>query len=324
MIRFSRAFAKTEARIRNLEIWIPWIFMKPIPTHDTRAFREKYIHQKAGALLKPGFDKFFIVRVEEMIRLMKLPVPPVRTATHTLIYLTAGEAVMTIGSNTHTIHAHECLIVPAAQVFSFDNVDLNKGYLCNFHDDMVLSTPGQKARDLALLQIWANPRITLGPETSGFIHHLLQRLLTLYTENGINDKPLIQSYLLAVLSELNRIVLPVMQAGNSQSVNIAREFQRLVHTHFRTKHRVADYAAMLHISPNHLNKSVKATTGKSPSRWIDEIIVLEAKVLLYQSRQAISDIAAELGLQDPSYFSRLFKKYEGVTPQAFRGRIEKS
>jgi AraC-like DNA-binding protein len=87
---------------------------------------------------------------------------------------------------------------------------------------------------------------------------------------------------------------------------------------------VAEYAALLHISPNHLNKSVKAATGKSPSRWIDEAIVLEAKVLLYQSQYTIGDIATELGLEDPSYFSRLFKKYEGITPQAFRSRIEKS
>jgi AraC-like DNA-binding protein len=298
--------------------------MKTIPTHDARTFREKYIQPKVDAVLKPGFDKFFIVPVEDMIRLMKLPVPPVRTTSHTLIYLTEGEAVMTIGSHTYTIVAHECLIVPAAQVFSFDNVDINKGYLCNFHNDMVLSTPGQKARDIGLLQIWANPRITLSLETSGFIHHLLQRLLALYAESGIKDKSLIQSYLLAVLNELGRVTQPVIQAAGNQAMNIARQFQSLVHTHFKTQHRVADYAAMLHVSPNHLNKSVKAATGKSPSRWIDEAIVLEAKVLLYQSHHTISDVATEIGLQDPSYFSRLFKKYEGITPQTFRSRIEKS
>lgn len=296
--------------------------MKTIPTHDTRDFNEKYV--QPNGLLKAGFDKFFIVPVQDMIHLMKLPVPPVRTTTHSLIYLTEGDAVMTIGSDTYTIHAHDCLIVPAAQVFSFSNIDHNKGYLCNFHNDMVLSTPGQKARDLELLQIWANPRITLRPETSGFVHNLLQRLLALYTENGINDKPLIQSYLLAVLSELNRVAQPANQPAGNQAVNIARQFQSLVHAHFKAKHRVADYAAMLHVTPNHLTKSVTNATGKSPSRWIDEAIVLEAKVLLYQSHHTIGDIAAEIGLQDPSYFSRLFKKYEGVTPQAFRSRIEKS
>jgi len=296
--------------------------MPHIPTHDSLSFNKKYV--QANALLKPGFDQFFIVPVQDMIRLMKLPVPPVRTTSHSFIYLTEGEAVMTIGSDTYTIHAHECLIVPAAQVFSFDKIDLNKGYLCNFHNDMVLSTPGRKARDLGLLQIWANPRIRLNPETSGSVHNLLQRLLSLYVQNGISDRGLLQSYLLALLSELDRAAQPAARHAPNQGVNIARQFRSLLHTHFRTRQRVADYAAMLHISPNHLNKAVKAATGKSPSIWIDEAIVLEAKVLLYQSQYAISDIAGELGLHDPSYFSRLFKKYEGITPQGFRARIEKS
>jgi AraC family transcriptional regulator, transcriptional activator of pobA len=300
----------------------------PITTYDTVAFREKYIESKqlVNTLLKPGFDKFFIVPVQDMIRLMKLPVPPVRTNTHTLIFLTEGEGIMNIGSDTYTVLANECLIVPAGQVFSFNNVDLNKGYLCNFHQDLITTLAGQKAwlRDMEFLQVWANPRIILDQQTAGFVQNLLHRLLTAYTQQGITDKPLIQSYLLALLCEINRVAQPVVKTAETQATQIARKFRTLVHTHFKTKHRVADYAALLHISPNHLNKSVKAATTKSPSRWIDEAIVLEAKVLLYQSHRAISDIATEVGLQDPSYFSRLFKKYEGITPQTFRKRIEKS
>lgn len=92
---------------------------------------------------------------------------------------------------------------------------------------------------------------------------------------------------------------------------------------FREKY-IEPQQVLMHVSPNHLNKAVKAATAKSPTKWIDEAIVLESKVLLYQSHRSISDIAAEVGLQDPSYFARLFKKYEGITPQTFRKRIEKS
>jgi AraC family transcriptional regulator, transcriptional activator of pobA len=287
-----------------------------INTYDTNAFREKYIEpqQVLNSMLKPDFDKFFIVPVQDMIRLMKLPVPPVRTTTNTIIFLTEGDAVMTIGSDTYTIFANECLVVPAGQVFSFNNVDLNKGYLCNFHQDLITTLAGQKAwlRDMEFLQVWANPCIKLDEQTAGFVQNLLQRLLVGYTEGGITDKPLIQSYLLALLCEINRVALPASRPAETQAVHIARKFRTLVHTHFKSKHRVADYAALLHVSPNHLNKAVKAATTKSPTKWIDEAIVLEAKVLLYQSHRSISEIAAEVGLQDPSYFARLFKKYEGI------------
>jgi AraC-like DNA-binding protein len=87
---------------------------------------------------------------------------------------------------------------------------------------------------------------------------------------------------------------------------------------------VGEYAQALHVTPNHLNKAVKGVTGKSPSRWIDETLVLEAKVLLHQTDLSVGEVAAALGLFDASYFSRLFKKYAGVTPVAFRKKIEKS
>jgi YesN/AraC family two-component response regulator len=81
---------------------------------------------------------------------------------------------------------------------------------------------------------------------------------------------------------------------------------------------------MLHVSPNHLNKCVKLSTGKTPSEWINESLVLEAKALLFQSEELIGNIAMELGINDSSYFSRLFKKYEGKSPLEYRQMIELS
>lgn len=79
--------------------------------------------QKLNDILKSDFGIFFITRVEDMIRLIRLPVPPTRATTHTFIYLTEGEAVMSIGSEAYTIYKDECLVVPAGQVFSFNNLD---------------------------------------------------------------------------------------------------------------------------------------------------------------------------------------------------------
>lgn len=129
-----------------------------IKTYDTKSFRERIIEpeEKANKLLKTDFNKFFIVKVEDLIRLIKLPVPPTRAATHTLIFLTAGEAIMTIASETCKIHKDECLVVPAGQVFSFDNLDINKGYLCNFHNDIIIGKFGKTEllKDFEFLNVW--------------------------------------------------------------------------------------------------------------------------------------------------------------------------
>lgn len=299
-----------------------------IKTYSGESFRENYIDTKPSvdALLKTDFGKFFIVRVEELIRLMKLPVPPTRTGNHTLIYLTDGEAVLTIGSETYKIVKDECLIVPAGQVFSFDTVDLNQGYLCNFHNDVLIGKFGKPEllKELDFLRVWGNPRISLDSQTSTFVAHLASRMLINYSDHGLTQPDIIQSYLVALLCEINRAYKPVSTSPQTNAVLITNRFKELIFDNIRTTHLVIDYAARLHITPNHLNKSVKAITGKSPTKWIDEAIVLEAKVLLYQSNLSINEVATEVGLLDPSYFSRLFKKYEGITPLAFRQMIETS
>ena len=81
---------------------------------------------------------------------------------------------------------------------------------------------------------------------------------------------------------------------------------------------------MLNVSPNHLNKAIKLITLKSPSDWIRTTLINEAKVLLFQTDFSIQEIASELGIDDQSYFARLFKKQEGVTPVEYRKMIDLS
>lgn len=302
--------------------------LSSIKTYSGETFRQRYVQPEpdVDSLLKTDFGRFFIVRVEAMIRRMKLPVPPARSTNHTLIFLTGGEATMTIGSQTYTIHPNECLVVPAGQVFSFSRADENEGYLCNIHPDFLIGKFGRAdlLREYEFLRVWGNPRIRLDSATGGFVAHLLERLLLHYTQRGLTQPDLLQAGFLTLLCELNQAYQPTSAAPQTRAVLLTNRFRELLFTHLRTHHRVADYAALLSVSPNHLNKSVKATTGKSPMKWIDEAIVLEAKVLLYQTTLSVGEVAAQVGILDASHFSRLFRKYEGITPLTFRKLIEKA
>lgn len=299
-----------------------------IKTYTGESFGTHYFQPQidASGLLKIDFGTFFIIRLEEMTRLMKLPVPPTRVNNHTLIYLTRGETTMKIGSETHRIHPNEGLVVPAGQVFSFDTVQDNQGYLCSVHPDFISGkfSPSERLREFDFLRVWGNPRIPLDGKTAGFMVNLLERMLIDYLQHGLTQPDVIQSYFVALLCELNRAYTTTLVAPQTNAALLANRFKELLFTHVNTHHLVADYASLLSITPNHLNKSVKAITGQSPTKWIDEAIVLEAKILLYQTNFPVSAIAAEVGIADASYFSRLFKKYAGVTPMRFRRMIETS
>lgn len=301
--------------------------MSKIKVYDSHGFTQRYMASpELGQLLKGDLRQFFIVRVEEMYRLVQESVPASRSTGHTFIYITEGEAVMNIGSRRYKTRRGELLMVPAGQVFSFGNGDVNKGYLCHFSEDLLSGVCGNSGplKDFGFLSSWGYPyHIRTDRQSAQFILQLFSRLFFEYSTYGLERMELIRPYLFVLLCEINQVWHPETSAARPGINALFSEFKELVHAHFRTKHLVKDYAALLHVTPNHLNKTLKAFTGKSPTRWIDEVILSEAKTLLLQTSLSISQVATEVGFEDQSYFARLFRKYEGVTPTQFRDGIEK-
>lgn len=104
----------------------------------------------------------------------------------------------------------------------------------------------------------------------------------------------------------------------AQSVDIIREFNYLVETHFREMHHVVDYAGLLNKAPKTLSNLFKKLGNKTPLQFIQNRLLLEAHRLLKHSQKSISEIAYELGYNDLQSFSRFFKKQEGVSPLEYR------
>ena len=301
---------------------------QPISTYDTSSFLKHFMQDSSAfsKLQRAGSEWFFVVAVEQMYVRFTEAVPPSRATAHSCIYLTSGTARMSIGNETYTIQPGEVLVVRAGQVYSFQPGDKNTGFLLHFHDDMLLGKTGSPDAPTAfeLLQFWGRPYIELDSETAGFVENLLRRLLAEFSTHELRYPDILRAYLLALLHELNRAYAATPTPPQSTALTITNRFKQLVATSLKSTHLVSEYANLLHITPNHLTKSVRTVTGKSPTKWLEETIVLEAKALLFQSTLSVSEIASEVGVADPSYFSRLFKKHAGVSPLVFRRMIDRS
>jgi AraC-like DNA-binding protein len=79
-----------------------------------------------------------------------------------------------------------------------------------------------------------------------------------------------------------------------------------------------DYATQLSVHPNHLNRAVKETTGKTVTEHISERIIKEAKALLKHTDWSVAEIAYCLGFENPPYFNNFFKKQTALTPNTYR------
>lgn len=109
-----------------------------------------------------------------------------------------------------------------------------------------------------------------------------------------------------------------MDQLSDTQVDIVREYNYLVEQHFRSIHTVAEYAEMLNKTPKTLSNLFAKISERTPSQFIKQRRMLEAKRLLRYTDKAIKEIAYEIGFDDIQRFSRFFKSQEGQSPKSFR------
>ena len=297
-----------------------------VETYSSQSFREKFLGSKnpMHLLFKTNSDHFFCLKLQEMMQLQH-PVPPSKHNCHTLIFITSGTHIMKLGYEEYYTNTNEIIVVPAGHIFSIEHVNSkHTGFICQFHPDLLIGKYGNRdmLNDFDFLKIFGNPKIIVPEKDTVFINNILTRLETAYLENDKTDLDLTQSYLMALFFEMNKNAVKSRQSGTA-SIILATRFKELIYANIKTNSQVNYYASLLNITPNHLNKSVKLVTGKSATRWIDETILLEAKYLLFQTTLSVSEIAMKVGHEDQSYFSRFFKKHEGISPIQYRKLIGK-
>jgi AraC-like DNA-binding protein len=108
---------------------------------------------------------------------------------------------------------------------------------------------------------------------------------------------------------------------NEDQTSLIREFNFLVEQHFRDKHKVADYAALLNKSPKTLSNIFQKHSSKSPLQFIKNRKILESKRLLGYSDLQVQEIGYQVGYDDVQSFSRFFKKQTGHSPISYRMNI---
>lgn len=110
------------------------------------------------------------------------------------------------------------------------------------------------------------------------------------------------------------------QKANSNNRTLAHfySFQKLIKKTLPESKLIKEYANDLRITPVHLNRICQVLVEKSALQVVHEYCITEAKKYLLYSSYSISEISYLLNFKDPAYFSRLFKKQTGFSPNLFR------
>jgi AraC-like DNA-binding protein len=114
-----------------------------------------------------------------------------------------------------------------------------------------------------------------------------------------------------------RKTLPVEDMPQKK-LDTIRKFNLLVEMYFREKHKVSDYADLLHMTPKSMSNLFSRYYNKSPLKIITERIILESKRLIDFSDKNINEISETLGFDEVSHFSKFFKTKVGLSPTEYK------
>lgn len=236
-------------------------------------------------------------------------------------FLQSGTVLVDIGEKTYLIQAHQLVVIPAGQPFKVRYYEKSEGYMGGFQNNFIISesTSENPLSRFDFLRVWGSPKIELDKECYEQFNLLFSRIYREYTSQECNIE-IIKAYMIAVLVEADIIYKKSVKDVVAHNNSLCNRFLEMLFKGDNPNIPLADCAQMLSISPNHLNKVVKKASGKSPSVWIEEAIILKAKILLKTTQLPLSDIAAKVGILDQSYFARKFKQHEGITPSEFRAQ----
>ncbi|OCT12317.1 hypothetical protein A8709_31285 [Paenibacillus pectinilyticus] len=236
-----------------------------------------------------------------------------RTLRHCVLwYVHKGSFHLDIDQSSYHCKEGHLVILPAQSVISFRAISTEL-QLTSINFDAKIPLVSNRS----WVQLLHVPLLHEGREIA--VEPLIQEMLQLERE----ALPLIH---LLQQSTLLRILYALLHKYNSEDPSSSySHLDNRIHTiiHFLHAHpqhmpEIKELAELVQLSDSHLRKLFIKQTGQAPLHFVHSIKIEQAKKLLTTSEKPISQIAYELGVENPNYFSRLFKSKTGLTPLLYR------
>lgn len=158
--------------------------------------------------------------------------------------------------------------------------------------------------------------LTLPP--GSVVHDLMQTLLHTYSSDGMDHLETdirCSGLLTRLLTEC------IAHAASHQAVTlppIVQSIRAYLAEHYRQRITLEELSARFFLSPSYLQKLFKRYTNQSPTDYLMALRIAKSKELIRTTQMSFSEIAFSVGIESYSYFIRLFKKQEGMTPKEYK------
>ncbi|RYD56478.1 MAG: helix-turn-helix domain-containing protein [Sphingobacteriales bacterium] len=245
-----------------------------------------------------------------------------RHSFYHIVLFTKGGGFHTIDFERFDVTAGQIYFMIPGQVHSWNFEGETDGFVINFSEHLFehFLVSNEYLEAFSFFQgIAADGVVQLQPKALAEAQEIIQNIVRDMEQPDAYTNDYVRASLIAlfisVSRQASRTIAPTAKPHNQL---LLVNFRKLVDKYYSDKRLPKDYAALLYITPNHLNALCQDMIGKSAGEVIRDRILLEAKRLLINADMNISQIAAKLEFTDNSHFSKFFKKYTNSTPEEFR------
>ena len=248
---------------------------------------------------------FFIRRMDTLAYVKPAEAPVAQLPLVGFIYVTSGEVLVDVDNVPFLCQPGQILLIPQQHPFAIRYYRSAVGFTGGFAPSALADSNPMRYLSVPLHQgFWF--------DEGAFMAELFNMLANAFDKG---DSIFVEKGLDLLLSRMKPNLPASLPAAVSSFLESVFDPERMPLT-------IASYAEESLISANYLSRLVKRFTGRSVGAWIDIVRIQRAKRLLASTSLSIIDIAASVGVEDQSYFARLFKKETGMTPSAFRKKMQ--
>ncbi len=251
---------------------------------------------------------------------------PAQIETYTIFWIKDGKGTYNIDFKQYSFDGSVLFFLSPGQVFSVDSEKVKEAYRINFVRDFYCIQAHDKeiaCNGVLFNNIYETPFISPCKKDIQKLDFILENLVEEFSSSATAQHDMLQAYLKQFIILAVRIQKENHQLKEDSESKLFKDFSVLVEMSFKSMHSVSEYAHRLGVSPKSLTKNFQRIGSNTPSDFIKNRILLEAKRQLLYSTDSVKQIAYNLGFNDPAYFSRFFTKSTLKSPLQFKKEFKK-
>jgi AraC-like DNA-binding protein len=236
-----------------------------------------------------------------------------------LLIITQGNPVHYLDFKKEELQAPVIVYVAQGKVHNFVPDAETRGWVIRYKNELV---PESRFNFYSHFLDQINYSLT-EDYCSTTLDSLCEIMLKEYQDEHVNYqviKHLLSALLTKLETESKQEYLDGQAANRSQMVTF-NSFLKILEFNYMRPEGADFYADKLNMSTRNLNLISQSAFGKSITEVIETRKLIEARNLLLNSGKSISEIGYDLGYNEKSYFTRVFRKKTGVTPSEYREQM---